>query len=678
MKYTILIVIAFLCLDEAAFAQRLPDSIKATVRRYAASKKNDTARFWLYWNLSIDYRRNNSDSALYYGRLALKLSKQMDFKTGEANSLGAIDYILGETGHLAEALNMQLEALDAARVIKNKPLEAMELNSIGNSYIELGDPKTALGYYRKAQIVIAPLVGQPRSVIGDFPALYWQKNEISNIGNTFEKIGELDSALIYETKSYRDPNFPPDLMPELLERLGTLKVRLGDEKEAMRLFKKGVALSFPVQVVSDRAMLYYKIAALFDKWHQPDSSILYARKSYRTAQTISLSKTMLNAATLLARVYAETKRLDSAFYYQRAEINYNDSLFGVEKFRRIQLILSNEQIRQQKVLQEQRALRIRYLLIGGIIVLLLVLIVIFILSRNNRLQKKQNRLLTLQKTQITTQRDEIKNALDNLHKTQTQLIQSEKMASLGELTAGIAHEIQNPLNFVNNFSEVNQEMLEELKAESKKPKAERDEALETELINDLIENEQKINHHGKRADGIVKGMLEHSRGSAGQKEPTDLNKLADEYLRLSYHGLRAKDKSFNAELTTHFDPNLPKVKVSQQDMGRVMLNLFNNAFYAVNQKAKTAVAGYKPEVSVTTSTQNGQVVITVKDNGVGIPDAIKEKIMQPFFTTKPTGEGTGLGLSLTYDMVVKGHGGSIQVNSIEGEGSEFIIILPVG
>ncbi len=274
-------------------------------------------------------------------------------------------------------------------------------------------------------------------------------------------------------------------------------------------------------------------------------------------------------------------------------------------------------------------------------------------------------------------KQQVDQTLTELKSAQKQLIQTEKMASLGELTAGIAHEIQNPLNFVNNFSEVNKEMLEELKAESKKPKAKRDEQLEIELINNLIENEEKISHHGKRADSIVKGMLEHSRSGSGQKEPTNINQVADEYLRLSYHGLRAKDKSFNAELVTHFDPTLPKANVIPQDIGRVLLNLFNNAFYAVNQKSKSAGKDYKPEVSVTTSSANGQVVITVKDNGTGMPDAIKEKIMQPFFTTKPTGEGTGLGLSLTYDMVVKGHGGSIQVNSVEGEGSEFLIQLPI-
>jgi len=267
----------------------------------------------------------------------------------------------------------------------------------------------------------------------------------------------------------------------------------------------------------------------------------------------------------------------------------------------------------------------------------------------------------------------LQTTLNELQFTQKQLIQSEKMASLGELTAGIAHEIQNPLNFVNNFSEVSKELMAELREALDNGDIEEATAISLEVIQNL----EKINHHGKRADSIVKGMLEHSRKSSGKKESTNINALADEYFRLSYHGLRAKDKSFNSELVMHLDNSLPKADVIPQEIGRVLLNLFNNAFYAVNQRAKTAGEDYKPEVTVTTALENGQVVIKVKDNGVGMPEQVKEKIMQPFFTTKPTGEGTGLGLSLTYDMVVKGHGGSIQVNSVEGEGSEFIVTLPI-
>ena len=276
-------------------------------------------------------------------------------------------------------------------------------------------------------------------------------------------------------------------------------------------------------------------------------------------------------------------------------------------------------------------------------------------------------LLKLQKEKKRTE-----DALTELRATQKQLIQSEKMASLGELTAGIAHEIQNPLNFVNNFSEVSVELLGELKGEL--------EAGNTEdvvaIVNDLVQNLEKIRHHGKRADAIVKGMLEHSRASTGQKEPTDINALADEYFKLSYHGLRAKDKSFNAAMVTDFDAKLPKANVIAQDIGRVLVNLFNNAFYAVSQRARTVGPDYKPTVEVSTLVTGNQLVITVKDNGNGIPDAIRDKIMQPFFTTKPTGEGTGLGLSLTYDIVVKGHGGKIEVQSKEGEYTQFTITLP--
>jgi signal transduction histidine kinase len=279
------------------------------------------------------------------------------------------------------------------------------------------------------------------------------------------------------------------------------------------------------------------------------------------------------------------------------------------------------------------------------------------------------------------QAKEIEKAYKELKATQAQLIQSEKMASLGELTAGIAHEIQNPLNFVNNFSEVSNELIAELKSEKAKGKSERDEALEGEILNDISQNLEKILHHGKRADAIVKGMLQHSRTSSGAKEPTDINELADEYLRLSYHGLRAKEKSFNADFKTDFDVTIGNINIIPQDIGRVLLNLINNAFYAVQVKThggaslQQTPSPYNPTVTVSTKNMGTHVEIRVKDNGPGIPTEIKDKIFQPFFTTKPTGQGTGLGLSLSYD-IVKAHGGELKVETKEGEGTEFIIQLP--
>jgi two-component system NtrC family sensor kinase len=293
-------------------------------------------------------------------------------------------------------------------------------------------------------------------------------------------------------------------------------------------------------------------------------------------------------------------------------------------------------------------------------------------------RKDELEILVAERTaEITKQRNELQETVKELQSTQAQLIQQEKLASLGELTAGIAHEIQNPLNFVNNFSEVSMELIEEMEEEMAKG----DMGEATAIANDIKQNLEKIRHHGKRADGIVKGMLQHSRASSNIKEPTNLNTIADEYFRLAYHGLRAKDKSFNADLVTNFDPALPSINIVSQDVGRVLLNMFTNAFYAVHQKQKTIGGDFKPRVEVSTRTivtpKGSEVEIVVKDNGSGIPDAIKDKIMQPFFTTKPAGEGTGLGLSLSYDIIVKAHKGHININSKEGEGSEFIITLPV-
>jgi signal transduction histidine kinase len=262
--------------------------------------------------------------------------------------------------------------------------------------------------------------------------------------------------------------------------------------------------------------------------------------------------------------------------------------------------------------------------------------------------------------------------IDSLRQTQKQLIQSEKMASLGELTAGIAHEIQNPLNFVNNFSEVNTELVDEMQQEMDKGNLAEAKA----ISNNIKENEQKINHHGKRADAIVKGMLQHSRSSSGVKEPTDINALADEYLRLAYHGLRAKDKSFNATMKTDFDGSIGNINIIPQDIGRVILNLITNAFYVVDEKKKSGFENYEPTVTVSTKKVNGIVEIKVKDNGNGIPQKVLDKIFQPFFSTKPTGQGTGLGLSMSYDIVTKGHGGQLKAVTSEAEGAEFIVILP--
>jgi two-component system, NtrC family, sensor kinase len=349
--------------------------------------------------------------------------------------------------------------------------------------------------------------------------------------------------------------------------------------------------------------------------------------------------------------------------YTLLTLNLRDSIYNADKTRSVQRTELEQEIKTREIENKKKQYENEvkmYALISGFAI---VLLIAFFLYRNNRHKQRANTLLQQQKVKVET-------TLSELKKAQSQLIQSEKMASLGELTAGIAHEIQNPLNFVNNFAEVNGELIKELKREASTGNMEE----VTTIADDIEANSEKINHHGKRADAIVKGMLQHSRTGSGQKELTDVNRIADEYLRLAYQSFRAKDKSFNATIVTEFNDNIGDVNIIPQEIGMVILNLINNAFYAVSEKQRQNVSGYEPAVAVSTSKLNDKVEIKVKDNGNGIPGSIKEKIFQPFFTTKPTGQGTGLGLSLAYD-IVKAHGGEINVETKEGEGSVFSIVL---
>jgi signal transduction histidine kinase len=389
----------------------------------------------------------------------------------------------------------------------------------------------------------------------------------------------------------------------------------------------------------------------------------------------------------IATVYEKLNKHREANKYYKIAIS---GIRGLEKQDDTQRLLDLEYQEKERMQEVEKAKAeytnsIRfYALLGG---LFLVSVFSLFLYRNNRQKQKANTLLQHQRDEIHQQRTQLQKTLETLKSTQAQLIQSEKLASLGELTAGIAHEIQNPLNFVNNFSEVSGELIEELKGERLKVESERDKVLEDELIVDISANLEKINHHGKRADAIVKGMLQHSRSSNSVKEPTNINALADEYLRLAYHGLRAKDKSFNATMKTDFDETIGNINIIPQDMGRVILNLITNAFYVVNERSKAEGVGhkeenelnpipaYEPTVSVSTKKVDNKIEIKVTDNGNGIPPKILDKIFQPFFTTKPTGQGTGLGLSLSYD-IVKAHGGELKVETKENEGSTFIIQIP--
>jgi len=479
-----------------------------------------------------------------------------------------------------------------------------------------------------------------------------------------------DSALYYQRKGYElfsDRLARPHLKSFILTHMGNIYAETGKNDSALKFYHASILNSRLLNDKLNMAMAQNKVANLYESIHQYDSAFYYAQKALSNARSMPSKLFVLHASDLLARLYKESRNPDSAFYYLNVATAMRDSLYGPEKFRQLQLLMLEEQQKQETIRRQQEDFRnkIKYTaLLSGLGIFLLLA---FILYRNNKQKQKANVLLQHQK-------EKVESTLTELKSTQSQLIQSEKMASLGELTAGIAHEIQNPLNFVNNFSEVNTELIEEMEQEIDNGNT----AEVKGIANDVKENNLKIIHHGKRADAIVKGMLQHSRVSTGQKEPTDINALADEYLRLAYHGLRAKDQSFNATLKTDYDANLSSVggniNIIPQDIGRVLLNLYNNAFYTVTEKKKQQGEGYEPTVSVSTKKLNGKIEIHVKDNGNGIPQKALDKIFQPFFTTKPTGQGTGLGLSLSYD-IIKSHGGEIKVETKEGEGSEFIIIL---
>jgi len=641
-----------------------------TLRLALSKAKTDTMRYEALSNLCNAYFLSNLDSAIVLGQQGYLLAKKNNWALNQEKCLDDMAGAYNNLGDYVKSLEFDFKALKIAEN-SNDLYEISRVNdNIGSTYIQQQDYKKALPYLRLAL--------KQSKTFASSHKLYRAIIYV-NTGECYLDSHQADSAEYYLNVSYNDCkklNFT-DVIGTVQRDLGEVEAEKGNKSGALQFFRQAVLSDKAIDDSEALSIACLSTASLYHKYKKQDSAEYYAQKALEAAETGKLEQDVLNAGKVLYTFYDEDHNLEQAYKYFKITTAAKDSLYSQDKIKQLLSIDFDEKERQQELQTAQKEAqaeaenRLRtYILSGGLGVLLLLAIIFW---RNSNQRKKANRLLSKQKHEIEEQRDQTNKALTELKLTQNQLIQSEKMASLGELTAGIAHEIQNPLNFVNNFSEVSVELLEELKEEAKGGNNEDVIA----IANDLTKNLEKINHHGKRADFIVKGMLQHSRTSTGERQLSNINILADEFFKLSYQGLRAKDKNFNAEMVTHFNPDLPFVNVVQQDIGRVLVNLFNNAFYAVNQKSKTAGTDYKPEVSLTTLTENGQVIIKVKDNGVGIPDAIKEKIMQPFFTTKPTGEGTGLGLSLSYDILVKGHNGTLDINSKEGEGSEFIVKLPL-
>jgi signal transduction histidine kinase len=661
MKRFLLLMAALVTTCCGAHAQKSPvDSLR---KAYQKNKQDTTLVDLLVKKSTADYLTTNVDSGMICARQALELAKKINFKKGEVRAKAAIATFLNISGDLPGSLKITFEALpDAIRLGETREVASF-YNTRGLTYSLLNEHQKSLDNYY-AFLHVTEKYHYP----------YLETVALNNIARQYLDMNRLDSAIWLNQKAY-DTDIKKKLTKSIgyqIRNFGIIRFKKGDMPGAIAWYKKSLADSSTHGNHYLQSEDYRRIAEAYQKLNKTDSSIVYAKKGLNEAKLDRNPNIVQLAATLLTTAYQLKNDFKNAFYYQQVTQAAKDSLFSQQKTLQVQNLAYNEEQRKQEAKANEIAYqnRVRFYVMLGVIGVFVLIAGILIFANTQR--KKANNLLKRQNDQIEAQRKDLEKTVADLKITQRQLIQSEKMASLGELTAGIAHEIQNPLNFVNNFSEVSMELLDEMQSEL----AEGDTDEATVLAVNIKGNLEKISQHGKRADFIVKGMLQHSRTSTGEKQLTNINILAEEFFKLAFHGLRAKDKSFNAEMVTDFDPDLPKVNVAQQDMGRVMLNLINNAFYAVNEKAKTAGPGYKPTVELNTAAGNGHVEISVKDNGDGIPQKVLDKIFQPFFTTKPTGQGTGLGLSLSYD-IIKAHNGTIDVDTKEGEYTEFTIALPL-
>ncbi len=654
--------LALIC--NVSFAQQ---SKIDSLRNALHTATHDSIRLSSITRIFLYYEALNYDSMLFYTEKGLSLARKSKQSLHEGRILGAQANTLTQKGEYAAALKNLLQAFE----ILQNPASEKNAFSEGNMspsefrLIRLGvlhshygglmdateNKEQAILHYKETERIA--------SLTKDYFRIAVTSDAIARL---YYDADQLDSVEVYAQKSLKFFDQANDEMVWKSAPYITLARKAFKEKNdelGRKYLYKALEIATKYKEVNRPLLLwvYRNLSSMHQNSGRKDSTLYYAKKAFEVGSEPGLinSKSFRDGGVYedLYKAYLLNNQTDSAFKYQGLTLTTKDA-WNKEKYKNLanfqSLLLSEaSRLRELEKQQIETQSKIRtYSFLAGLAVLSIIGLILY---RNNRQKQKANIVLA--------------STLTSLKSTQSQLIQSEKLASLGELTAGIAHEIQNPLNFVNNFSEVSSELVTEMKEEL----AVGNQQSAKEIADDLKQNLEKITLHGKRASSIVKGMLEHSRTSTGVKELTDINQLADEYLRLSYHGLRAKDNAFNSDFKPDFDDNLPKIAVIPQDIGRVLLNLINNAFYAVRNIEK-------PLVILSTEQSDNQIIIKVKDNGIGMPNEVKAKIFQPFFTTKPTGQGTGLGLSLAYDIVTKGHGGTIEVESIEGVGTEFIISLP--
>jgi len=613
---------------------------------------DDTSRILAMAKLAEYYGFIRTDSTMYYASQALDLAEKRHYLYGICVVQRSIFWAFNSQGNYPKALELAFSNLKVAEQLKYHKLSCMALahQEIGLVHREMEDYINAMIHLRES----IRLQKESGEMLEDYFSTYTSLAAINL------KFNHLDSALWYAGMGHIIS--PGSGLTSAL--VGNVYEAIGKKDSAREYYNKGILATQLRNNIYLQARLYNNLANFFYKSGNLDSSIYFAGVSLQICLRYNFGEFTLDASKILMKSFEARDQPDSALKYVKLMLNAKDSIFSQARTQQALLLDFDEKQRRQEIESAKEKFQTQLRLYGLIGVIGIFIIIAAALYRNNIQRKRTN-------SELSRQKEELESALSELRSTQKQLIHSEKMASLGELTAGIAHEIQNPLNFVNNFSELNKELIDEATQAN-----ESGHAMEVrELLFTMRANEEKIHHHGQRADSIVKGMLQHSRDNRGQMEPTDFNAFADEFLRLSYQGYRAKDKNFNVILKTDFDKGVDSMNIVRQDIARVLLNLYNNAFYAVAEKKKMQPEGYEPMVTVSTKKLADKIQIAVKDNGSGIPQKNLDKIFQPFFTTKPPGQGTGLGLSLSYD-IIQVNGGEIKVQTKEGMGAEFQVLIP--
>ena len=664
---TLLIVLFCFILSEVyAQDQKIADSL---VHIYAQNNLSDTAKLNLLKRLSFNEMRDLK-KGLEYAEELIGLSEQTRNKIYLSNG-----YFLKGTkkrllGNLDEALAAYYMSIEIANEAHNPAIQGICYCAIADIYSVGNNHPNSKKYYNKA----IGILRQSKDSTSLASALL-------NAGDEFLKTNKVDSALLFFEEAKVIFDKINHMSGKCYSRggIGMVYASKGNNNLAEKNMNEAIRLLEERQDYYPICVYLTSMADVYLNKGDKQAALNYTLRSLRLADKYGLKEQVSDASLKLSEFYEKEGNLSEAFNYFKKYIASRDSINNIQSVRKMADLRTDYEVSQKQAevnLLNQEKRNQKNLVVLLVFILVLTILIAGILLRNNQQKQKAYRILKLQKLATDEQKLKAENALDKLQATQKQLIHSAKMASLGEVTAGIAHEIQNPLNFVNNFSEVSIELLSELKEGPLNNLTASDKADANEIINDLVKNLKKISDHGKRADSIVKGMLQHTRGSAGKKESTDINVLADECLRLSYHGFKAQDKEFDTNFIVDFDKSIGKIDVIPQDIARVLLNLYNNAFYEVNITKKQGNDTFVPMVSVTTKRFDNIVELSVKDNGNGIPQKILDKIFQPFFTTKPAGQGTGLGLSMSYD-ILKAHGGELKVETQEGVGTEFKIVLPM-